>query len=75
VTRSEVKLRALADGLSRQYGVRVDVIAADLADPKAGQRLQDEVGARSLEVDLLVNNAGFGGFSEFSGRTPTRSTR
>ncbi|GGO32480.1 SDR family NAD(P)-dependent oxidoreductase [Deinococcus humi] len=70
VARSEGKLRALADELSRQHGVRADVIAADLSHPEAGQRLEDEVGARGLQVDLLVNNAGFGGFSEFFQQDP-----
>lgn len=66
VARSERKLQVLAEDLTRQYGIRAEVIATDLSHPDAGKLLQDEVTARGLHVDLLVNNAGFGGFSEFA---------
>ncbi|MDV6374067.1 SDR family NAD(P)-dependent oxidoreductase [Deinococcus arenicola] len=66
VARSEGKLRALADELSLQYDVEAEVMAADLSRPDAGKALQAQVQARGLQVDLLVNNAGFGGFSEFA---------
>lgn len=66
VARSEGKLRALAEELRVQYGVEAGVIAADLSRPDAGKALQAEVEERGLAVDLLVNNAGFGGFSEFA---------
>ncbi|QFP76875.1 SDR family oxidoreductase [Deinococcus sp. AJ005] len=66
VARSERKLQVLAEDLTRQYGIRAEVIAIDLSHPDAGKLLQDEVTARGLHVDLLVNNAGFGGFSEFA---------
>lgn len=66
VARSERKLQALAEDLTRQYGIRAQVIATDLSHSDAGKLLQDEVAVRGLHVDLLVNNAGFGGFSEFA---------
>ncbi|WP_438013906.1 SDR family oxidoreductase [Sorangium sp. So ce315] len=53
--RSEAKLAALASELGDAH-----VIAADLAAPGAAQRLFDAVTAKGLEVDVLVNNAGFG---------------
>ncbi len=68
--RSERKLQVLAEDLTRQYGIRAEVIATDLSYPDAGKLLQDEVTARGLQVDLLVNNAGFGGFSEFARQDP-----
>ncbi|OLV15642.1 SDR family NAD(P)-dependent oxidoreductase [Deinococcus marmoris] len=66
VARNERKLQALAEDLTRQYGIRAQVIATDLSHPDAGKLLQDELAVRGLHVDLLVNNAGFGGFSEFA---------
>jgi short-subunit dehydrogenase len=58
VARREERLRALADELSGS--VRVEVIACDVADSAARARLFDEIAARGLTVDVLVNNAGIG---------------
>ena len=58
VARREDKLRALAAELGDT--VRVEVIACDVADPDARATLFDEVAARGLTVDVLVNNAGIG---------------
>lgn len=52
------RLEALAASLREAHGVTVDVYAVDLADPEAPARLEAWVGAR--DVDLLVNNAGYG---------------
>jgi short-subunit dehydrogenase len=58
VARSEGKLQALADELSRKHRIRAEVIAMDLGDPRAPQALFDEVKRRQFVVDTLVNNAG-----------------
>ncbi len=58
VARRADRLQALADELGG--AVRVEVVPADLADPAARQGILEEVGARGLTVDVLVNNAGFG---------------
>ncbi|MDX6738989.1 SDR family oxidoreductase [Actinocorallia sp. A-T 12471] len=57
--RGEV-LQGLAEEL-RGRGVRVEVMAADLTDADDLAR----VCVRAAEVDLLVNNAGFGAFGSF----------
>jgi short-subunit dehydrogenase len=59
VARREDRLRALADELGAQHGVKTEVIAADLTDPASRARLLAEVGERGLTPDLLINNAGF----------------
>jgi uncharacterized protein len=66
VARSEERLRALAAELSQRYGVRAEVIPADLSLAGAAHQIQQEVERRDLAPDLLVNNAGFGlnGFFE-----------
>lgn len=61
VARREDELRALAEEIEGRHGVRGYVIASDLTDDGAPQRLRDEVADRGLRVDYLVNNAGFGG--------------
>jgi uncharacterized protein len=59
VARSEAKLQALADQLRSRYGVRTEVIVADLADEHSRGAIATELEARSLGVNVLVNNAGF----------------
>ena len=58
--RSEGALKQEAERLVKQYGVAAVPIAIDLEVQRAGHRLADEVRARGLAVDVLVNNAGYG---------------
>ncbi|MGA0585608.1 SDR family NAD(P)-dependent oxidoreductase [Dyella sp. KRB-257] len=60
VARREDRLRALADELRRTHGSSCEVIAADLADPAAPESLCRELSSRGLQVDWLINNAGYG---------------
>ena len=60
VARREDRLTALAQELETKRHVRTDVIACDLSDAAARERLIDEIRARGLEVSVLINNAGFG---------------
>src|SRR5882724_7452983 len=60
VARSGEKLEALASELRTAHGIQVESIPFDLAQNGAGQRLADELSRRGLEIELLVNNAGFG---------------
>lgn len=64
--RSEEVLQTHAAALRRQHGIEVDVIAADLSGPGAAEALADTLGARGITVDVLVNNAGFGKFADFT---------
>jgi short-subunit dehydrogenase len=59
VARSEARLRALADELGSRHGVRTEVIVADLTDEASRSAIATELEARSLAVNVLVNNAGF----------------
>ena len=60
VARRADRLRDLADELGGEHGVRVDWLAADLADASQRDRLPAEAAERGLVVDVLVNNAGIG---------------
>jgi short-subunit dehydrogenase len=64
VARREDRLRELAEELDN--GVRAEAIACDLADPAERDRLQNEIEANGCAVEVLVNNAGFGGGEEFA---------
>jgi short-subunit dehydrogenase/glycosyltransferase involved in cell wall biosynthesis len=58
--RREAALQALADRLADEYGVVVQIVAADLTSPGAAARLIEEIAGRGLMIDALVNSAGFG---------------
>lgn len=60
VARRKDRLEALAGELAHQHGVEAFAIAADLSAPEAQGPILDEVEARGRQVDVLVNNAGFG---------------
>ena len=53
-SRTKAVLEDAAETIRRQYPVRVDAIAIDLAQPGFAERVADACG----DVDILVNNAG-----------------
>jgi uncharacterized protein len=64
VARNEARLNALAERL-RLSKVRTFILPFDLAESKTPERLFEAVQALGLEVDFLVNNAGFGSNGPF----------
>ena len=58
--RREGHLKALAEELDTRHGTRCEVIVTDLSLDGEPQRLFEEVQQRNIEVELLINNAGFG---------------
>ncbi|TDC65807.1 SDR family oxidoreductase [Micromonospora sp. KC207] len=65
VARSADRLEKLAADLRATSGVRVDVVVQDLTEPDAAASIVDALTALNLQVDLLVNNAGFGTAGRF----------
>ncbi|TWU10108.1 SDR family NAD(P)-dependent oxidoreductase [Allorhodopirellula heiligendammensis] len=72
--RSESELNNLADEVRRAWHVNAMVIVCDLAQPHAADKLHEELVTRSIEVDNLVNNAGFGALGKFAELSPDRQT-
>ena len=66
VARSEDKLRRLCDELTYQHKIMAHYIAVDLIDFEADLRLYQEIEKQGLEVDWLINNAGFGSMGDFA---------
>ncbi len=68
VARRLDRLEALAAQLSRQHGIQAHALQIDLADPRAAQAMLDET--RSLDIGLVVSNAGFGMKGEHAANDP-----
>ena len=68
VARSQDKLEQIALKLASKYKVKAEVIAQDLTEESAGQKVFDAVQAQGIIVDLLINNAGFGDYGTFADR-------
>lgn len=56
--RRKDRLEALAEELSEQQGIEVDVFSADLAVPDGAARLHGAVTEAGHQVGILVNNSG-----------------
>ena len=65
VARSEEKLIALCNELGRQTSIRAQYVALDLEQPDAAEQLFEETKKRELEIEMLINNAGFGSMGDF----------
>ncbi len=67
VARSTERLNRVASEFQSEFGVTVKTLALDLAAPPATKFLFEQLQREGVAVDVLVNNAGFGGFGEFAG--------
>ena len=59
--RREDQLNALKSDLEAKYKVTAHVIALDLGAVGGAQALYDAVHSKGIQVNILINNAGFGG--------------
>jgi short-subunit dehydrogenase len=66
VARREDRLTALAEELAGAHDVRAEVIGADLGDSGSRDALAAKLDELGLDVEVLVNNAGYGGFGAFA---------
>ena len=72
VARTEEKLIALCNDLGRSANIRAQFVAMDIAEAHAPQRLFEETTKRDLQIDFLINNAGFGSMGDFAQLDPDR---
>jgi len=59
VARREQILNQLAKELKKEYGTVCEVIPADLSETGAAKRIYEITKERELQIDILINNAGF----------------
>lgn len=61
-------MNALKDELEAAHGITVHVIPLDLGTPGGADSLVEAVDALGVSVEVLINNAGFGGHGQFIAR-------
>jgi uncharacterized protein len=66
VARSVETLNTLKDSLEKEYDIVVKVLIYDLAHYDSPTRIYEEVRKSGMNVNILVNNAGFGTYGKFS---------
>ena len=72
VARRRERLEELAREIGGQGGAQVHVLPLDLSDREAPRRCVDELRARGLAIDFLVNNAGLGTNGPFADADPAK---
>lgn len=68
VARREDALNQLKSELQKAYGIKATVIIADLAQPDAAEKIFNATESAGIQIDILINNAGFGGHGKFHER-------
>lgn len=68
VARREEELTRLGAELEAKHGVKALVIPADLMKPHASVELYKTIKDKGIEIDVLMNNAGLGGYGNFHER-------
>ena len=68
VARSGDKLKALQLELENAHKIKVMVVVADLAQPESADQIFSATEQAGLNIDILINNAGFGGHGKFHER-------
>ena len=66
VARSEDKLKELCNELSARHGISAKFLSADLIDVDSDVAVFEETQKQGLEIDWLINNAGFGSMGDFA---------
>jgi short-subunit dehydrogenase len=72
VARRKERLSEVAEQLRSRYEVRAEAIACDLSKPASRGRLPGQIADRGLDVEILVNNAGFATNGPFQESDPER---
>lgn len=65
VARNGERLEQIKQEIEEKYNISAIVIAVDLCSEDGAQKVFDATEQAGLNIDVLVNNAGFGDFGEF----------
>jgi uncharacterized protein len=62
--RRKDRLEELAQRLEAKHKIKTQIIVADLAQPEGPDKIYNFTSSQGIEIDLLINNAGFGAYGE-----------
>lgn len=65
VARNKSKLEELKVELEKAFKVKVYIIAKDLSGNNSAKEVYEETTQQNIQIDYLINNAGFGDFGFF----------
>ncbi len=74
IARSEEKLNNIAKELEEKYKIKATVLVQDLSEANSASKIYSEVKNKAINVDVLVNNAGFGKIGAFIDEKPSTFT-
>ncbi|GLU56902.1 SDR family NAD(P)-dependent oxidoreductase [Dyadobacter frigoris] len=66
VARNKIKLDKLKSELVEKYRISVSIMVMDLSVEGSAQKIYDQTTLEKIQIDCLINNAGFGDFGFFS---------
>jgi hypothetical protein len=66
VARNQAQLEKVAAEIESAHQVKARVLAKDLSLPAAPREIFDQLAGENVQVDVLVNNAGFGTYGFFA---------
>lgn len=66
VARNESKLKEVSEKFRIDHGVNVKVISSDLSKTHSAKEIYEEVRKENINIDVLINNAGFGSLGSFA---------
>lgn len=65
IARSRGALEAVAAGIRSATGRYCQILVSDLSNPAAPRQIFEQLGAQESQVEVLINNAGFGLLGRF----------
>lgn len=65
VGRDVASLEGVAEGLRQRFGIEVKVLRKDLSEPGAAADIQRQLRDNGVDIDVLINNAGFNVYGPF----------
>ena len=68
--RRTERMSALAEELVTKHGTKCHIVTIDLSIPGASEKLIEEVNRQDIQIELLINNAGFGMVGEIETTDP-----
>ena len=65
VARNEILLQQQKQELERHFGIEMVYVVKDLSTENSAQEVYDEIKHKGINIDILINNAGFGSFGRY----------